>query len=318
MYVLIYMPAFNEARRIGDVIRSLPGTIPGVHQVGVLVVDDGSTDDTATIAEEAGAGVLRHAVNKGVGGAFHSALNAALSLGADVLVSIDADGQFDPGQIKDLLAPILAGKADFVTGNRFSSKRPPNMPIVRYWGNLMMSRLVSTLSPSRAIQDVSCGFRAYSREALLNLNLYGRFTYTQETIMDIAFKELRIVEIPIKVKYESGRRSRVARNLPMYAINTFKIILRTFRDYRPMLFFGSLGFVVLFTGLGLDAFVGIYYLRTGLVSPYKMYGVGGGILVLAGLLIIGYSLLADMLDRIRTTQEKLLYYEKKKIYGSRQ
>ena len=103
----------------------------------------------------------------------------------------------------------------------------------------------------------------------------------------------------------------------MYGVNTFRIILRTFRDYRPMLFFGSLGLVVLLTGLCLDSFVGIYYLRTGLVSPYKMYGIGGAVLVLAGLLIIGYSLLADMLDRIRTTQEKLLYYEKKKIYGSK-
>ena len=133
--------------------------------------------------------------------------------------------------------------------------------------------------------------------------------------MDIAFKGLRIQEVPITVRYDPARRSRVARNLPMYGLNTGKIILRIFRDYRPMLFFGSLGLAVFLAGFLLDFFVGLYYLKTGQVTPYKMYGIGGAVLMLAGLLVIGLSLLADMLDRIRTTQEKPLYYEKKRVYG---
>jgi len=316
MYVLIYIPAYNEAAKIGEVIRSLPDSLPNVEQVGKLVVDDGSTDGTAKIAEDAGAGVVRHEMNRGVGGAFHTALESALKLGADILVSIDADGQFDPAEIEKLIAPIMEGRADLVTGNRFASgQKPGNMPKVRYWGNLAMSRIVSTLSPGRRIQDVSCGFRAYSREALLNLNLYGRFTYTQETVMDIAFKGLPIVEIPIVVRYFTGRKSRVARNLPRYGINTMNIILRTFRDYKPMLFFGTMGLAVMTVGLLMSGFLAVHYLKTGMTSPYKMLGIAGGILVLAGLLIVGYSLLADMLDRIRTTQEKLLYYEKKKLFN---
>ncbi len=316
MYVLVYIPAFNEEHRIAGVIESVPRDLSGVTQIGVLVVDDGSTDRTGKVAEAAGAGVLRHEVNQGVGGAFHTALEAALSLGADILVSIDADNQFDAMETEKLIAPILEGRADFVTGNRFASKeKPKNMPSLRYLGNLMMSRIVSTLSASRPIEDVSCGFRAYSREALLNLNLFGRFTYTQETVMDLAFKGLRIEEVPVTVKYFPTRTSRVARNLPMYGLNTFRIILRTFRDYRPMLFFGSLGLAVFMCGLAMLLFVGVHYTRTGNVSPYKMFGIGGGILIVSGLLIIGLSLLADMLDRMRTTQEKLLYYEKKKVYG---
>jgi len=135
--------------------------------------------------------------------------------------------------------------------------------------------------------------------------------------MDLAFKNLRILEVPITVRYFPERKSRVARNLPVYGINTFKIILRTFRDYRPMLFFGSLGLLVLTVGLLFEAFVLVHYIRTSHVTPYKMYGIGGGILALSGLLIIGMSLLADMLDRIRTTQEKLLYYEKKKVFSKK-
>jgi len=316
MYVIVYIPAYNEEQRIAEVIGSVPKTLPGVDQVGVLVVDDGSTDRTAEVAEAAGAGVLQHGVNQGVGGAFHTALDAALSLGADILVSIDADNQFDSSETGRLITPILEGKADFVTGNRFAAKeKPKNMPSIRYLGNLLMSRIVSTLSSSRPIEDVSCGFRAYSREALLHLNLFGRFTYTQETIMDLAFKGLRIEEVPVTVRYFQTRTSRVARNLPMYGLNTFRIILRTFRDYRPMLFFGSLGLAVFFSGTAMLCFVGIHYIQTGNVSPYKMFGIGGSILIVSGLLIIGLSLLADMLDRMRTTQEKLLYYEKKKIYG---
>jgi hypothetical protein len=132
--------------------------------------------------------------------------------------------------------------------------------------------------------------------------------------MDLAFKDLRIQEVPITVRYFQERTSRVARNLPFYGLNTFRIILRTFRDYKPMLFFGSFGLAVLGIGLAMLLFVTIHYFVTGLVSPYKMFGVGGGVLVVCGLLIIGLSLLADMLDRMRTTQEKLLYYEKKKVY----
>jgi len=101
----------------------------------------------------------------------------------------------------------------------------------------------------------------------------------------------------------------------MYGVNTLKIILRTFRDYRPMTFFGSLGLGVFGLGLILDLFVAVHYIQTSRVTPYKMYGIGGAVLMLAGLLIIGLSLLADMLDRMRATQEKLLYYEKKKLYG---
>src|SRR5690606_21137911 len=125
--------------------------------------------------------------------------------GFHFMVSTDADGQFDPEQIPELLKPLVLGACDFVLGNRFSSQdRPEHMPWIKHWGNQQMSWLVSTLTGQK-FQDVSCGFRAYSREALLQLNLMGQFTYTHETILDLCNKGLVAVEVPIRVRYFQGR-----------------------------------------------------------------------------------------------------------------
>jgi glycosyltransferase involved in cell wall biosynthesis len=308
------MPALNEEEGIASVIDDLPQKIDGIDDIKVLVVDDGSTDNTAKIAREHGADVVSHNVNGGVGKAFQTAVEYALENGADILVSIDADRQFNNKQIPDIIRPILKGKADMVTGNRFKNGIPQNMPKTKYWGNKQMSRLISLISRQK-FRDVSCGFRAYNREALMRLNLFGAFTYTQETILDMVYKGLRVVEYPVDVTYFKARESRVASNIINYAFRTLKIILRTLRDYKPMIFFGSMGGVSMGIGLIFEIFMFTHYFLSGSFSPYKSYGfIGLGFLIF-GLLLVTVGLLADMFNRVRINQERIIYELKRSRYS---
>ncbi|MBP8979241.1 glycosyltransferase family 2 protein [Candidatus Dojkabacteria bacterium] len=313
MKLLIYMPALNEEKGLGGVIKDLPKKIEGIDEIKTLVVDDGSTDRTVEIARENGADVISHGTNKGVGSAFHSAVEYALDNRVDILVSIDADRQFNSKQIPEIIQPILKNEADMVTGDRFHSGIPENMSKTKYWGNKQMSRLISLLS-GKKFRDVSCGFRAYGREALLKLNLFGQFTYTQETIMDMVFKGMRVVEFPIDIVYFKERKSRVASSILNYMFRTLKIIIRTVRDYKPMIFFGGMGTILLLIGMGFEAFLFYHYFTAGRFSPYKAVGfIGLGFLVF-GLLLVIVGLLADMFNRVRINQEKILYELKKGKY----
>lgn len=313
MKLTIYMPALNEEEGISEVIKSLPKEIEGIEEVKVLVVDDGSTDDTAKIAKESGADVASHGSNKGVGSAFQSAVQYALENGVDILVSIDADRQFNSDQIPHIIQPILNKEADMVTGNRFEKGIPENMPKSKYWGNEQMSNLISLISGQK-FRDVSCGFRAYNREALLRLNLFGAFTYTQESILDMVFKGLRVVEFPVDVIYFKERKSRVAGSIVKYAFRTSNIILSTLRDYKPMVFFGGMGGISLVIGLIFETFMFINYLITGAFTPYKSFGFIGLGFLIVGLLLVIVGLLANMFNRVRENQEKILYELKKERY----
>lgn len=307
------MPALNEQEGIVDVIQSLPKHIEGIDEIKALVVDDGSVDDTAKLAMEAGASVVKHSGNKGVGVAFQSAVQFALENEVDILVSIDADRQFNSEQIPEIVKPILQNTADMVTGNRFVNGMPENMPKTKYWGNIQMSKLISVISGQK-FRDVSCGFRAYSRETLLRLNLFGEFTYTQETILDTVYKGLRVVEFPVDVLYFPERKSRVAGSILKYAFNTSSIILKTLRDYKPMMFFGGMGGVLIGIGVILEIFLGIHFLITGDFTPYKFVGFTGFGFLVFGLLLMVVGLVAGMINRIRVNQERILYELKKERY----
>lgn len=310
--LVVGLPALNEARTIGDVIHAIPREIPGIKDVEVLVIDDGSTDETGTRAAEAGAHVLRHESTRGVGAAFQTALAYAIERDADMFVSIDADGQFDPRTIPQLIEPVVAGRADFSTASRFADPAlTPKMPWIKRWGNRMMSRLISRLA-GRSFHDVSCGMRCYNRRAALSLNLLGRFTYTQEVFLNLAFKNMRIVEVPIAVRGEREHgKSRVAGNLWSYAFKTSRIIFRCYRDYHPLRFFGGLVALTMVPAVGLAAFLLVHYFRTGSFSPHKWAGFTAAGLTLIGLIFLHVGIIGDMLNRHRIYLEELLYYSRR-------
>ncbi len=312
MKLMVAIPALNEEKTIANVIGRIPRDLPGIDEIRVVVVDDGSTDKTCELAREAGADVISHGRNIGVGRAFQSAVLAALERRVDFMVNIDGDGQFNPEDIRLIVEPLVAGQADFVTASRFLKQEfIPEMPKVKLYGNHMMSWLVSKLC-GRKFFDVSCGFRGYTRDALLRLNLFGDFTYTQETFLDLSFKGLVIREVPVKIRgvREFGK-SRVASNLFAYAGRTSKILFRSFRDYKPMIVFGGLAVLLLLVAAALMIFLLVHYFRTGAFTPHKWAGFTAGTLAALSFITLSTGLIADMLGRIRLNQEKMMYMMKR-------
>lgn len=311
-HLCVVLPALNEEATIGDVLARIPNRIEGIDRISVVVVDDGSTDRTGEIAQEHGAHVLRHRSCRGVGSAFQTGVEYAIDLHADFMVNMDADGQFPPEEIGKLVAPLVEGRSDCATASRFIDKSlRPEMSKVKYYGNQAMSWLISVLT-GRRYYDVSCGFRAYTRDTLLRLNLFGRFTYTQETFIDLTYKQVSILEVPIRVRgtREFGE-SRVASSILRYAVNTSKIIFRAFCDYRPIFIFGSISLFFLTGALALGGFLLFHWFSTGGFTPHKWAGFGAAFFGTMGLLSGVTALLADMVQRIRMNQERILYHLRK-------
>jgi len=314
MKLVILIPAFNEEKSLGKVLEKIPQKIKGVDQIDVLVVNDGSTDQTAAIARQNGVKVISHSKNRGLGAAFKTGIDEALKMGADIIVNIDADGQFNPKDIPLLIAPILSGQAQMATATRFKEKAliPANIPPAKLWGNRQFTKLVNFLTGEN-FTDTQCGFRAYSREAALRLNLFGQFTYTQEVFIDLLEKGMNIVEVPLKVTYfkNSQRKSAISGSLLKYGFRALEIILRTFRDYRPLLFFGIPGIAICLPGFILALGSLIYWLILQKTTPVRMYLFTGIVLILFGFLLIFLALVADMFKRMRKNQEEILYQMKK-------
>ncbi|MBD3330204.1 glycosyltransferase [Candidatus Peregrinibacteria bacterium] len=315
MKLLILIPAYNEEASLSKVLSSLPKNLESIDEINVLVVDDGSKDATSKIAKQHNTILIKHKKNEGLGKTFQDGVNKALELKSDILLTIDADGQFDTADIPKIIKPIIEKKADLVTGSRFIDKNftPKNIPFIKKWGNKRIAEIISWASYNR-LYDVSCGFRAYGKEALLNLNLFGKFTYTQETILDLAYKGLHIKEVPINVEYFKDRKSRIAGSIIKYAINSSLIIFRTIKDYRALKFFGFMGTLMFGLGLVLDIFVFYHFFKYQTFSPYKIFGFMGAFLNATGIMVIFIGILADSIDKVRLTQEKILYYRKKENY----
>jgi len=277
----------------------------------IIVIDDGSVDKTEDQARSGGAFVIRHDVNKGVGASFCTGLEYVLEKGFDIMVNIDGDGQFSPLDIPKLIDPIIEGDSDFVTASRFiDPKLTPDIPKIKRWGNQWMSMLISWLI-GRRFYDVSCGFRSYSRETLMKLNLLGSFTYTQESFIDLAFKGVRIKEVPVKVKYFKNRKSRVSLNLFYYAFQTLKIILRSYRDYRPLRFFWSIAGLLMLISIFFSSILLVHYIRTGIFSGQIWSGFVGAFFFMNAIGFFLMGIIADILHRIRINQERILYKLKK-------
>ena len=313
MKLLVYIPALNEEKNIARVIKQIPNSITGIDNVECLVVDDGSTDHTVEVSQQNGAYVVSHGRNQGVGMAFQSAVQYAWDNEFDILVGIDADGQFDPAEIPVIIQPLLANQADMVIGNRFTQGRPQYMPPIKYRGNKMVASLVSSISEQK-FQDVSCGFRAYNREALLRLNVFEKFTYTHESILSLVYQGMRVIELPISIRYYPERKSRVAGSISTYASKTSRIILRVLLDYRPLRVFGALGSIFFILGMIFEIFLFIFYILHGSFTPYKSAGFIGLGFIIFGMLIFIIALVAEMLNRLRLNQDRLMIELKRRRF----
>jgi glycosyltransferase involved in cell wall biosynthesis len=319
MKLIVTVPALNEEKTIAQVVSGVPRNIPGITQTEVIVLNDGSTDQTAKIATKAGALVINIVGRPGLGTVFRTGLERAMRRGADIIVNIDGDMQFNPADITKLVQPLLTDEADFVTCSRFSDPSlMPTMPGVKYWGNKVVTRIINWVCGGTNFSDVSCGFRAFNREAAYRMTLFGRFTYTQECFIDLFGKGLRIAEVPLKVRgvREHGK-SRIASSIWKYATNSLPIILRAMRDIQPLKFFGGIGAIIGLPGIGIALFVTGRYIHRHKTSPFTSLIPISGAMIVVGFLLFVLALLADMLARHRRISEELLYLTRRRVYSNR-
>jgi len=299
----------DEAKTIEELIKRIPKKINGIKSIEVIVVNDGSTDDTSKLAADAGSTVYGDNHSKGLAIRFREVVNIVLERGFDIMVNIDGDLQFKPEDIPKFVLPIVSDNADFIAADRFTnpktgkSRRPVNMSFAKYYGNKAGAWTVGKLS-SEKFRDVTCGFRGYNRKALYALNINGTHTYTQESFQILAARKMRIQSVPVEVKYFKNRQSRVVTSIPKYLAISMLNILRAFRDFAPLRFFVMLGAVPFTIGLLCMVFVFIHWLQFGSFSPFKFVGFTGLYLFTVGVFFWSLGLTADMQVRILNNQEK--------------
>jgi len=306
--IIVMIPAYNEAGTIGKIIRAVPRTINGVGICEVMVMDDYSSDNTAEVSKEAGAEhIFRQKQNRGLGNNFKKGIEMALKLGADIIVNIDGDGQFNPEDIPKLVRPILHKEADMVTCSRFlNPKLTKNMPFLKKWGNRRFTNLVSRITGEK-FTDTQCGFRAYSRESALRMNLQGKFTYTQEVFIDLVEKGLRIKEVPCKVVYHRKRDSAISGNLRRYGFKSLGIIAKATRDTQPLTFFGLPAFIIFILGFLGGSFSFVYWLLYHMTTPVRTLFQVSVFFMIFGLALGVLALVADMLKGLKRGQDEVLY-----------
>ena len=303
------IPAFNEETSISKVIAEIPKNIDRINEIEILVINDGSTDKTGEEAKKAGADrILNHKKNMGLARSFRDGLEEALLMGADIIVNTDADFQYNQAEIPKLVQPILDKKADIVVGDRQISSLD-HMPKGKLIGN-KIATAVTRFVTGWPVKDAQSGFRAFSREAALRMNLTGQYTYVQETLIQASNKNLTLEQVPIEFRKREGD-SRLISNVFGYAISAGSTMSRSYRDYNPLMVFSGIGIVIIFFGLVFGLRVLSHYWETGMVTPYLPSAVLSTVLIIVGLQAIIFALLADMIKTQRILMENVLYRLKK-------
>jgi glycosyltransferase involved in cell wall biosynthesis len=293
MRLIIQIPCFNEERTLAHTVADIPRTIPGIDRVEVLVIDDGSTDHTAEAAKTLGVDhVLRHKRNQGLARTFRTGIEACLQRGADIIVNTDADNQYVGADIPRLIAPILAGEADMVIGDRETAAIAHFSPMKKLLQRLG-SGVVRKLS-GIAVPDAVSGFRAFSREAAIRLNVVSTFSYTIETIIQAGKRDLTVVSVPIRTN-RTERPSRLFKSIPQFVQHSLITMVRTYAMYKPLRVFFYIGAVLTLTGLlPIIRFLFVYLQGGGAGHIQSL--VLGGVLVLMGVLAWLIGLVADLMS----------------------
>lgn len=310
MKLIVTIPAYNEEKSIGAVIRSVPRKIKGIEKVEILVANDGSTDNTVREAKKAGTDyVVSNKRNLGLAKTFKRALDEAISLGADIIVNTDADNQYDQKEIPKLIKPILEGKADIVIGNRQVEKLD-HMPSSKKYGNIIGSWVIRKLTGTN-VTDASSGFRALTREAAQAFNLLSTHTYTHETIIQAANKDLAIAEVPIAFKRREYGKSRLISGVWGHIKQSLATIIRTILMYKAFKYLVALGSLLMGVGfLGIVRFLYFFFTTGGAGHIQSL--VISSILISIGFMTAVMGVLADLVSINRRILEGLSHGLKKR------
>ncbi len=307
--LIVTIPAYNERSTIAEVIGQIPRHIPGINNVQVLVFDDGSTDGTGQIAHQAGADViLAHRRNKGLAITFRECLDAALALGADIIVNTDADNHYDQTRIPQLVEPILSGTADIVIGSRdLNGLR--EMGRARKWGNRIANFLFSFLYGLPAGTDVSSGFRAYSREAALRLTVTSRYTYTHETLIAARDHGLTIVSRLLPAR-DVSRPSRLMSSVGSHILRAGSIAVLSFVVHRLFRILALVsGLLVLAGAAAFVRFLFLYFSSGGAGHIQSL--IAGSLLIILGIQLLIGSFFAAGLAKNRRLLEEMIYQQRR-------
>lgn len=305
--LIIMIPCYNEERTLPLVVRSIPKRISGIGKIETLVVDDGSTDKTYAVAKKLKVNhLIRHITNKGLAQTFATGVETALWEGADIIVNTDGDNQYQQKEIPRLIRPILQQKAEIVIGDRQTSKIryfSPAKKILQKLGSGVV-RWVSGVN----ILDAPSGFRAFSREAAMQLNIVTDFSYVIETIIQAGKKKIPVTSIPIKINPRT-RKSRLFKHPWGYLKNSTATIVRVFAMYEPLKIFSYIGGVIFFSGAALIARF-LYFFFRGRGGHVQLL-IAATILILIGFQIGIIGLVADLIASNRKLIEELLLRNKK-------
>jgi glycosyltransferase involved in cell wall biosynthesis len=246
MKLIIQVPCYDEAETLAIALKELPRKVEGFDKVEWLIINDGSTDNTVEVAKECGVDhIISFTRNQGLARGFMAGLEACLKFGADVIVNTDADNQYNAADIPLLVKPILEGKADIVIGARPIDKIKHFSPVKKYLQKIG-SFVVKWMS-NTDIPDAPSGFRAFSRDAALQLNVFNEYTYTLETIIQAGQKNMAIISVPVRVNKDL-RPSRLIKNIPSYIAESIGTIIKIFVVYKPFRFFMSIGLTLFACG----------------------------------------------------------------------
>lgn len=305
MKLIIQIPCYNEVETIQHTLRLIPRRVEGFDQVEILIVDDGSQDGTADAALMAGADqVISLPHHMGLAGAFAAGLNAALRMGADVIVNTDADNQYEAQDIPLLLEPILAGRAELVVGDRGVATLPAFSPLKRKLQTIG-SRVVSRAAGLN-VPDATSGFRAMTREVALHTLILSNYSYTLETLIQAGNQKVRVASVLVRTN-PTRRPSRLMRGIGDYLQNSIITIVRAYAMYRPLRVFFAIGTIILLMGVALGArFLVFFIIRQGQAGNIQSL-ILAAVLMIVGFQTLLIGLVADLIASNRKILEETLY-----------
>ena len=311
--LIIQIPCYNESQTIAHTIADLPRQIEGVDELVVLLIDDGSEDDTARVGLENGADyVVQHPSNLGLAKAFLTGIKTSLALGADIIINTDADNQYPGHYIPDLIAPILNHKADIVIGDRQVDKNVNFSPIKRVLeslGSWLMRVVSGTDAP-----DAPSGFRAYSRFAALHLQVYNRYSYTLETLIQAGKEHMSLAHLPI-ITNPTTRPSRLHKGILNFIWKQSGTIIRSYVLYQPLKTFILTSFPFLLASLILiGRFLYFYLTNQSGVGRYIQSVSIGGTLGIFGIMLVTMGLLGDAVKTNRQTMEEIIVRQRDELH----
>ena len=312
MRLVVQVPCLNEEETLPAVLSTIPKQIPGIDEIIVLIIDDGSSDRTVEVARELGVThFVRHARNRGLGRSFHDGVQRALELGADIVVNTDGDNQYPQERIADLVQPILAGTADIVIADR-------QVHLVEHFSGpkVLLQKLGSKIVNKAAgtdLPDAASGFRAYSRDSLMLLNTITRFSYCMETIIQAGNKKLAISSVPIRTNPKT-RESRLFKSTYQHVLKSAGAIIRAYIMYKPYVIFSA--FALLFGVLGMLPFVRYALLQlSDHPGSHLQSLLVGTVLIVMSFLSVIIGIIGDLLRTNRSLIEDTLEHTKKMRFG---